>query len=269
MNTRDPWSVIQCARHPRRPTAQTVIKHLAPDFIELRGDRRFGDDRAIRGGIGSINGVVMTIISEEKGKTLEEKIENWVGMPHPEGYRKIERLVRQADKFHRPVLFLIDTPGAYPGVEAESRGQAEAIASLIKYLFQVSVPIIAVVLSEGGSGGALAIGISDYLMMFENAFYSILSPEGYAAILYKDATLAKDKVAEMKLTAQDLLAYHIIDEIIPEGELWWHETIIPPIECLRESIGKQLGILLDIKPEERLNRRLKRYRDIGKYKEES
>ncbi len=262
------WEKVQLARHPKRPTAKTAIHALAPDFLELKGDRCFSNDDAIIGGIGTVDKITMTIIAEEKGTTLEEKIRNHFGMPHPEGYRKVMRLVRQAEKFHRPILFLIDTPGAYPGVEAESRGQAEAIASLLRLLFTVRTPIIAVVLSEGGSGGALAIGIADYILMLDNATYSILSPEGFAAILYKDASLAKDVATDMKLTATDLYAYGIIDEIVPEPGGGWHADKDSPLSTLRTRIPEITHKLLQLDPKTLLEKRQAKYRRHGVYVEE-
>jgi acetyl-CoA carboxylase carboxyl transferase subunit alpha len=261
------WLKVQCARHPKRPTSKRVIDYLAPDFLELKGDRLYANDGAIVGGIGSIGGIVMTIIAEEKGCNLEERIKRNFGMPHPEGYRKAIRLVKQAEKFNRPVLFLIDTPGANPGVEAEERGQAEAIASSLRHLFSVKVPMVSVILSEGGSGGALAIGIADYLIMMENATYSILSPEGFAAILYKDASLAKDVADKMKLTAQDLFQYKIIDEIIPEPADGWHIDIENPLPLLRQSILNAFHSLCQVKRDELIRKRRERYRHFGIFQE--
>ncbi|MBN2504978.1 MAG: acetyl-CoA carboxylase carboxyl transferase subunit alpha [Bacilli bacterium] len=262
------WEKVQLARHAQRPTAKLLIHTLAPDFLELKGDRCFANDDAIVGGIGTIDKITMTIIAEEKGTTLEEKIRNHFGMPHPEGYRKVMRLVRQAEKFSRPILFLIDTPGAYPGFEAESRGQAEAIASLLRLLFTIKTPIIAVVLSEGGSGGALAIGIADYILMLENATYSILSPEGFAAILYKDASLANKVADDMKLTADDLFAYGIIDEIIPEAAGGWHIDNYTPLSALQTKITEKARSLLQLDPKTLLENRQARYRRYGIYVED-
>lgn len=266
--TRSAWEKVQLARNPKRPTARTVLSALAPDFVELKGDRAFGNDDAVLGGLGTVGGIPMTIIAQEKGTTLEEKIRNHFGMPHPEGYRKAMRLVRQAEKFRRPVLFLIDTPGAYPGIEAEERGQAEAIASSLKLLFTVRTPLIACILSEGGSGGALAIGIADYLLMFENATYSILSPEGFAAILYKDASLAKDVADTMKLTAQDLLGYGIIDEIVPEPGGGWHLDPAGPLPELRKAVVRETERLLRVDEETLLADRQAKFRRHGVFQEE-
>lgn len=262
------WEKVLLARNPKRPTARKVLETIAPDFLELKGDRFYANDYAIVGGIGTVGGIVMTIIAEEKGTTLEEKIQNHFGMPHPEGYRKVMRLVRQAEKFHRPILFLIDTPGAYPGIEAEARGQAEAIASLLRLLFTIRTPIISAVLSEGGSGGALAIGIADYLLMFENATYSILSPEGFAAILYKDASLAKDVAKDMKLTAQDLYEYKIIDEIIDEPGGGWHLENLAPIMAMEASVVREMKNLMLLDKHTLIENRRRKYRFHGIYQEE-
>ncbi len=261
------WDKVQLARNPKRPTAKSVVAALAPDFVELKGDRLFSNDYAIIGGIGTIADRRFTIIAEEKGTNLEERIKNHFGMPHPEGYRKVMRLVRQAEKFHRPVLFLIDTPGAYPGIDAEARGQAEAIASSLRFLFTVKVPLIAAVLSEGGSGGALAIGIADHLIMLENATYSILSPEGFAAILYKDASLAPQIADTMKLTAQDLEQFGIADEIIAEPGGGWHLDNDAPIISLKRSVLAELKQLERLDSETLLKKRTAKFRAFGKYQE--
>ena len=212
------WDKVKLARHQERPTAIKLIKFLFSDFLEFHGDRMFSDDRAIMGGIGTLNGFPITVIAEEKGSTTEEKIKHNFGMPHPEGYRKALRLMKQAEKFKRPILCIIDTPGAYPGIGAEERGQAYAIATNLKEMMGLETPIIVVVLSEGGSGGALAIGVGDHILMFENSIYAILSPEGYASIVYKDSQKADLAASLMKLTAQDLMDLKIIDQIIPENE---------------------------------------------------
>lgn len=261
------WTKVQFARHPNRPTAKSVIEYLAPDFIELKGDRLFANDDAIVGGIGSIDGMVLTIIAEEKGTSVEERIMRHFGMPHPEGYRKAMRLAKQAEKFHRPVLFLIDTPGAYPGVEAEERGQAEAIATAIKTLFSLKTPIVSVILSEGGSGGALAIGIADHLIMMENATYSILSPEGFAAILYKDASLAKEISDTMKLTATDIIRFGVIDEIIPEPKGGWHCDVAKPLPLIKKAILLAIDRCRAIPSDLLLQKRSQRYRKMGFYRE--
>jgi acetyl-CoA carboxylase carboxyl transferase subunit alpha len=211
------YDKVKLARHLKRPTSKTIIKSLFPDFIELHGDRLYGDDNAIIGGIASLDGVPVTVIAQEKGVDTKDRIDHHFGMPHPEGYRKAKRLMLQAEKFKRPIITIIDTPGAYPGVGAEARGQAQAIADNLKVMAGLKTMIITVILSEGGSGGALAIGMGDEIMMFENAIYAVLSPEGFASILYKDAKKANEAAELMKITAEDLKAFNIIDTIIKEG----------------------------------------------------
>ncbi len=210
------WDRVLLARHQLRPTAMDFINYMSQDFIELHGDRLYRDDRSIVGGIGTIDGIVFTIIAQQKGKTLEENLERNFAMPHPEGYRKALRLMKQAEKFRRPIITIIDTPGAYPGIGAEERGQGHAIAENLLEMSQLTVPVISVVIGEGGSGGALALGVANKVLMLENAIYSILSPEGYASIIWKDAPLAPKAAEVMKLTAYDLEEFSIIDRIIKE-----------------------------------------------------
>ncbi len=260
------WDRVQLARHPKRPTAEVLVKALFTDFIEMHGDRSYGDDRAIIGGIASFKGKPVTIIYEEKGRTTAEKIEHNFGMPHPEGYKKALRLMKQAEKFKRPIITIIDTPGAYPGIEAEERGQARAIADNLMQMSRLNTPVLTIVLSEGGSGGALAIGVADYLFMFENAIYSILSPEGFASILYKDANKAKDIAPLMKLTAEDLLSFHVIDEIIPEGD-GLHVDQRTGFKLLEEAIIKSLSTISKMKMKDRLDKRYLKYRQMGLFQE--
>ena len=210
------WDRVLLARHQLRPTSLEFINYMCDDFIELHGDRLFRDDKSIIAGIGNIRGNVVTIIAQQKGKSLEENLERNFSMPHPEGYRKALRLMKQAEKFKRPIITLIDTPGAYPGLGAEERGQGEAIARNLFEMSALTVPVIAVIIGEGGSGGALALGVANTVLMLENSIYSILSPEGYATILWKDATLASEAAEAMKLTSNDLEEYGVIDRIIKE-----------------------------------------------------
>lgn len=261
------WEKVKLARHPKRPTSIKLIKELFPDFIELKGDRTFADDHAIIGGIGTLNGIPMTIIAEEKGVTTEEKIFHNFGMPHPEGYRKALRLMRQAEKFKRPILCIIDTPGAYPGIGAEERGQAQAIANNLKEMMGLKTPIIVIVLSEGGSGGALAVGVGDYIMMFENSIYAILSPEGYASIIYKDSQKADVAADLMKLTAQDLMSLGVIDEIILENE-GLHIDYDYGFQELKKAIITQLRKLEKKKEDVLLKARYQKFRRIGEYLEQ-
>ena len=210
------WDKVLLARHQNRPTALEFINYMSPDFIELHGDRLYRDDKSIIGGIGTIDGKPFTIIAQQKGKNLEENLERNFAMPHPEGYRKALRLMKQAEKFKRPIITIIDTPGAYPGIGAEERGQGHAIAENLLVMSELRVPVIAVVIGEGGSGGALALGVADKVLMLENAIYSILSPEGYASIIWKDSSKAPEAAEIMKLTAKDLEEFDIIDGIIKE-----------------------------------------------------
>jgi acetyl-CoA carboxylase carboxyl transferase subunit alpha len=261
------WQKVQNARHPKRPTAKTLIKFLIDDFIELHGDRLYRDDPSMLCGLGLLGKTPVTVIAQEKGETTEDKIKRNFGMPHPEGYRKALRLMKQAEKFHRPVVLIIDTPGAYPGIGAEERGQASAIAANLTEMIRLKVPLIAIVLSEGGSGGALAIGVSDEIWMFENAIYSILSPEGFASILYKDSSLAKQAAGIMKLTAKDLFDYHIVDHIIPEVAEGLHANSEFSFRILKEDLTKKINELKTKDINELLKSRYAKYRNVGVFEE--
>lgn len=210
------WDRVLLARHHNRPKTKDFIDYICDDFIEFHGDRCFGDDASIIGGVGRINGIPFTIIGQQKGYTTEENIERNFAMSNPEGYRKALRLMKQAEKFNRPIITFIDTPGAYPGIGAEERGQGQAIANNLFEMSKLTVPIISIVIGEGGSGGALALGFANKVLMLENAIYSILSPEGYASIIWKDASKASEAAEIMKLTAYDLEEFDIIDGIIKE-----------------------------------------------------
>ncbi len=245
------WDRVLLARHQKRPKAKEFIDFIAPDFFELHGDRLYRDDPSIIGGIGSINGVTFTIIAQQKGSSTEDNIRRNFGMPHPEGYRKALRLMKQAEKFKRPILTIIDTPGAYPGIGAEERGQGQAIAENLMAMSQLMVPVIALVIGEGGSGGALALGVANKVLMLENAIYSVLSPEGYASIIWKDASLAPKAAEIMKLTSYDLLDFDIIERIIKEplGGAHFDKTktfeatktaIIETYDTLRRQSGIEL-----------------------------
>ena len=210
------YDILQAARAPQRPTGRDFNSRLTEDFIELHGDRSFGDDGAVIGGIGRVGGEAVTVIALEKGHDTGERVERNFGSAHPEGYRKALRLMKQAEKFHRPILTFIDTPGAYPGMEAEERGQGEAIARNLMEMSRLTVPVVATVTGEGNSGGALALGVADRVLMLSNAVYSILSPEGFATILWKDSSRHEEACELMQLTAPDLKRLGVIDEIIPE-----------------------------------------------------
>jgi acetyl-CoA carboxylase carboxyl transferase subunit alpha len=257
------WDRVLLARHPKRPKAKAFIHELSPDFIEFHGDRLFRDDPSIIGGIGSIGGEVFTIIAQQKGKTTEENIKRNFAMPHPEGYRKALRLMKQAEKFKRPILTIIDTPGAYPGIGAEERGQGQAIAQNLFEMSQLTVPVIAVVIGEGGSGGALAIGFANKILMLENAIFSILSPEGYASILWKDASKAKEAAEAMKLTAKDLREFRIIDQIIKEPKGGAHLDSEKVFQETKRVILDTYQQLKRLNPVELHFQRNQKMRDIG------
>ncbi|MCL2807650.1 MAG: acetyl-CoA carboxylase carboxyltransferase subunit alpha [Coriobacteriia bacterium] len=235
-----PFEHVELSRHLSRPRARAFISQLFDDFIELHGDRQFRDDPSLIAGVASFAGLPVTVAAHLKGSNLNENIGCNFGMPHPEGYRKFIRLAKQADKFGRPIITLIDTPGAYPGAEAEERGQGEAIARCLFELSGLKVPVIAVVTGEGGSGGALALGLADRIYMYENAVYSVLSPEGFASILWKDASLAEKAASVMKMTAQDLLGFEMIDGIIKEPVGGAHKDPVTAIETLRAVLHAAL-----------------------------
>jgi len=257
------WTKIKLARHPKRPTSQSIIPLVIDDFIELFGDREFSDDHAFITGIGRFEGLPVTVIAQEKGITTPERIERNFGMPHPEGYRKAMRAMKQAEKFHRPIIVFIDTPGAYPGIGAEERGQAQAIAKNLFEMTSIKTPIIAFVISEGGSGGALAIGVADKVYMLENSIYSVLSPEGFASILFKDSTLAKKAASLMKLTSEDLYSFKIIDGIVKEAEAGFHENVELTVKHMRQIIKKELKQLTKLDPDALLEHRYQRFRRMG------
>ncbi|MDX9691525.1 MAG: acetyl-CoA carboxylase carboxyltransferase subunit alpha [Acholeplasmataceae bacterium] len=261
------WEKVKLARHPKRPTSQFIIKSLFSDFLELHGDRAFGDDKAIIGGIATFGGIPITVIAEEKGISTDDKIKHNFGMPHPEGYRKALRLMRQAEKFKRPIFCIIDTPGAYPGIGAEERGQAQAIAYNLQQMIGLKTPIIILVLSEGGSGGALAIGVGDHIMMFENSIYAILSPEGFASIVYKDASKADHAASIMKLTAEDLMSFEVIDQMIEEDK-GLHINPEFGINILKKELSKALHKLTKLTESKLLDRRYQKYRKMGVFIEQ-
>lgn len=261
------WQRVRLARHPKRPTSLRILYELFPDFLELHGDRQFGDDFSLIAGLATFHGIPVTIIAQEKGTNTEEKIKRNFGMPHPEGYRKALRFMKQAEKFGRPILCFIDTPGAYPGIGAEERGQAQAIAYNLYEMIDLQTPVIAIVLSEGGSGGALAIGVSDALFMLDNAIYSIISPEGFASILFKDSTQAKKAAGLMKLTAPDLLRFKIIDGIIPEVESGFQDDVPFTIKAMDKVLFKSLQSLRKKTIETLLKERHARFRHFGTFAE--
>ena len=266
MSKKTAWDIVMLARDAQRPKAKDYIESIVDDFIEFHGDRAFGDDKSIIGGIGRINGTVVTVIGQEKGSTAKEKMERNFGMPNPEGYRKALRLMKQAEKFHRPIITFVDTPGAYPGLGAEERGQGEAIARNLMEMSRLKTPIISIVIGEGSSGGALGICVGDKIAMLENSVYSVLSPEGFASILYKDASKNKEAAEKMRITAKDLKELGIIDDIIKEKDKQ-EENLEFVSVGLKEYITKTLKKLTKLKTEDLLNLRYEKYRKIGKMEE--
>lgn len=258
-----PWEKVKMSRHQERPRTLDYIKNLLPDFIEFHGDRYFGDDNSIVGGIGTLDGIPVTVIGHQKGQDLKDNIKRNFGMAHPEGYRKALRLMKQAEKFNRPVITFIDTPGAYCGLEAEERGQGEAIAVNLMEMSRLKTPIISFVIGEGGSGGALALGVADRVIMLDNSIYSVISPEGLSTILWKDATLATEAADVMKLTAQDLLSLNVIDGIIEESLGGAHKDINVTTNNIRIYLGSELKSLKNLSIDELLENRYSRIRNVG------
>lgn len=259
-----PWQRVQIARHPQRLYTLDYINMLMSDFIELHGDRSFADDRAIIGGFARLDDKKIMVIGHQKGRDIKENLKRNFGCAHPEGYRKALRLMQTAEKFNLPVVIFIDTPGAYPGVGAEERGQAQAIALNLREMASISVPIIAIVIGEGGSGGALGVGVADKICVLENAYYSVISPEGCAAILWKNSSKASEAAEVLKLTAQDLLKMGIIDEIVPEPLGGVHRDPQKMSQTLKELIYRSLNELSELKKEELLKTRYKKFRSMGK-----
>ena len=257
------WDKVTMARRLERPKALDYINSIFKDFIEFHGDRCYGDDKAIVGGIAGLEGMTVTVIGEQKGKNVKENMQRNFGMPEPEGYRKALRLMKQAEKFKRPIITFIDTPGAYPGMGAEERGQGEAIARNIMEMSRLKVPIICIVIGEGSSGGALALGVGDKIVMLENSVYSILSPEGFASILYKDSTKAKEAAEDMKATAKDLKKLGIIDDIIKEDKEGAEKDFEGLTEELKKYILKNIKKLQKISPEELIEGRYEKFRNMN------
>jgi acetyl-CoA carboxylase carboxyl transferase subunit alpha len=256
---------MQIARLAGRPTALDYIQRIFSDFLELHGDRLFGDDLAIVGGIAKLDGIPVTVVGHQKGKDTKENILRNFGMPHPEGFRKALRLMKQADKFGRPIVTFIDTPGAYPGNAAEERGQSEAIARNLMEMAAFRVPVICVVIGEGGSGGALALGVGNRVLMLENAIYSVISPNGAASILWKDASKA-DKAAEtMRITAKDMVELGVAEEIIPEPKGGAHKDPAWQAERVKEAILRHLRELLELSGDQLKEQRFEKFRKIGEF----
>jgi len=260
----DPWQTTMVARHEDRPKSKFFIDNLFEDFIPLAGDRYYGEDKAVITGFAKFNGTSVLVIGQEKGEDLESRIERNFGMGRPESYRKTRRLMKLADKFNIPIISFIDTPGAYPGVGAEERGQAEAIARSIECSMELKVPTIAIIIGEGGSGGAIALASSNKVIMLENAIYSVISPEGCATILWRDPKKMLDAAKAMKLSAKDLLNLKVIDEIITEPLGGAHRDRDLMLENLKESLGKNLDYFKNLSSEEIMNERKNKFLKIGR-----
>jgi acetyl-CoA carboxylase carboxyl transferase subunit alpha len=261
------WQKVQLSRHPLRPFALDYIGHLFTDFFELHGDRAFGDDAAIVGGMGWLGGRSLLVVGHQKGRGTKENLKRNFGMPRPEGYRKARRLMELGARFGRSIVTFIDTPGAYPGIDAEERGQAEAIAKNLEVMARLPVPIVAVVIGEGGSGGALALGVADRILMLEYAIYSVISPEGCASILWKDQKEVEAAARELKLTAQDLRELGVADEVIAEPAGGAHRDPQAAARSVGEVVARHLGELERLAPEELLERRYEKYRRMGAFVE--
>ena len=260
----DPWQTTMVARHEDRPKSKFFIDNLFEDFISLSGDRHYGEDKSVLTGFAKFKGNSVLVIGQEKGEDLDSRIERNFGMMRPEGYRKTIRLMNLANKFNIPIISFIDTPGAYPGVGAEERGQAEAIAKSIECCMELKVPTIAIIIGEGGSGGAIALASSNKVIMFENAIYSVISPEGCATILWRDPKKMLDAAKAMKLSAKDLLKLKVIDEIIPEPLGGAHRDRDAMLENLKTSITQNLDYFKDLSPEEIANERKNKFLKIGR-----
>jgi acetyl-CoA carboxylase carboxyl transferase subunit alpha len=260
-----PWQRVQNARHPKRPHTLDYTERILTDFEEIHGDRVFGDDPAIVCGMGRLDGRPVMLIGEQKGRDTKQKLYRNFGMPKPEGYRKALRAMQMAAKFGRPIITFLDTPGAYPGIDAEERGQAEAIARNLREMSRLPVPMIAVCIGEGGSGGALALGVTNLVFMLENAVYSVITPESCASIIYRDAGKAEQAAAALKLSAPDMLKLGLIDGIIPEPEAGAHEDYDEAARLLKEQLVRSLEDLSKLSANEAVQNRYEKFRKMGNF----
>ncbi len=258
-----PWQKAQISRHPNRPYTLDYIEAMLTDFTEMHGDRAFADDAAIVGGMARLDGVPVVVIGHQKGRTTKEKIARNFGMPNPEGYRKALRLMKFAEKFRKPLLTFIDTPGAYPGIGAEERGQGESIARNLYVMSGLRIPIVTTIIGEGGSGGALALGVADRALMLEHSTYSVISPEGCAAILWNNGTKANEAAELLKITAQDLFQMKVIDELVEEPIGGAHRDPRRVAELLKEAISRNLSEIKNIPTEDLLRTRYEKFRKLG------
>lgn len=260
-----PWQKAQISRHPNRPYTLDYIEAMCKDFMEMHGDRTFADDPAIVGGMAKLDDISIVVVGHQKGRTTKEKIRRNFGMPNPEGYRKALRLMEFAEKFKKPLLTFIDTPGAYPGIGAEERGQGESIARNLFVMSQLVTPIVSMVIGEGGSGGALALGVADRVLMLEHSTYSVISPEGCAAILWNDGAKAHEAAELLKLTAQDLFHMGVIDEVVEEPLGGAHRDPRRAAELLKEAVLRNLSEIRDMPTQELVSRRYEKFRRLGVY----
>lgn len=262
-NSLNPYQKVMLARHPNRPYTLDYINLLFTDFVEIHGDRNFADDKSTICGIGTFEKEPIGIIGQQKGRNIEENIARNFGMMHPEGYRKALRFMYMCQKFMKPIIIFIDTPGAYPGIGAEERGQGEAIARNLREMSQLKIPIISIVIGEGSSGGALGIGVTDKILMLENSYYTVITPEGCSSILYKDASRAGDSAASLRITAGDLMEFKVADEIIKEPHGGAHRNPQQAADNIKASIKKNLAELKGIPANKLIDLRYKKYREIG------
>lgn len=263
--TNPAWERVQLARHPKRPHALDYIQRLFTDFQEIHGDRAYGDDAAIVAGMAFFEGQPVMVIAQQKGRDTKQKLLRNFGMPKPEGYRKAMRAMRMASKFGRPIITLLDTPGAYPGIDAEERGQAEAIAVNLREMARLLSPVIVVIIGEGGSGGALALGVGNRILMMENAVYSVISPESCAAIIYRDSAKAPQAAAALKMTAPDLVKFGLVDGIVPEPENGAQTDHDAAAESLKLALKTELADLAKLTPQQILDGRYEKFRQMGSF----
>ncbi len=261
------WQRVQLARHPERPYTLDYIQYMLPDFVELHGDRHFGDDKAIVGGFGTLGNETVMLIGHQKGRDTKSNLYRNFGMPNPEGYRKALRLMRLAAKFNKPVITLLDTPGAYPGIEAEERGQAEAIARNLFEMSHLPVPIIVVIIGEGASGGALGIGVGDRILMFENAWYSVIAPESCSSILWRSWEYKEQAAEALKLTAPDLVDQGIVDRIVEEPPGGAHRSHEKAASILKKILLEELKELKKLKPDKLVKSRIEKFSNMGSWKD--
>src|SRR5689334_17369156 len=260
-----PWQKVQLSRHPNRPYTLDYVTHLFDDFLELHGDRCYGEDAAIICGMARYHGRSVVVVGHQKGRGAKENVKRNFGMPHPEGYRKARRLYELASRFGAPILTFIDTPGAYPGIGAEERGQSEAIGSCLASMARAQVPIVATIIGEGGSGGALALGVANCVNVLEYGTYSVITPEGCASILWRDAAKSEEAAARMKITAPDLLALNVVDRIVEEPAGGAHQDSIAAARLVSVALGETLNDLLRMTPDELVEDRYKRFRALGAF----